>query len=295
MSNLFSPDFRDAFTRRQNAPISATPSPFPSLNEWSGDEGGRVGTADGWFVVVGGNPKHGKTIIAINWLWSALRNGRSPMFVSLEMNEYAVALRLFAMMTGTPMWKLEKGNFRQEQFNELGRRLDPIRNDLNLWCDDSAAIRTSEILDSMKRHRDMGADFFVVDYLQLAALGNDESINRAVVEATTNLRHFAKSENVAVIVLSQFNRQTSMNYVDTPMPQGLHGGMIVEASADQILLIDHSRKEKLVGSMRTWLTVTNRHGPGDEIPIDYQWESLTVREAEPELSDDWPTNARTQA
>jgi replicative DNA helicase len=293
MTDIFAPEFREQFTARQLSPVSAVPSPFPMLNDFSGDEGGKVGTADGWFVVVGGNPKHGKTILAINWLWSALASGRSPMFVSLEMSQWQVATRLYAMMTRTDLWKIEKRGFRREQFNELWRELDPIRNDLTLYVDDTPLVRTDEIIASMQRHADEGADFFVVDYLQLAALGNSEQINEAVVIATTNLRHFAKTVCKPVIVLSQFNRQTSMNYTDTPMPQGLHGGMIVEASADQILLIDHSRYEKLPGKARTWLTVTNRHGPSDDIPIEYIWETQTVQQGDEDLEEQWPTNTRT--
>ena len=140
----------------------------------------------------------------------------------------------------------------------------------------------------MQRHADEGADFFVVDYLQLAALGNDDQINKAVVEATTHLRHFAKSVNKPVVVLSQFNRETAKNYTDSPQVQGLHGGMIVEASADQILLIDHSRYEKLEGKARTWLTLTNRHGPSDDIPIEYVWETQTVRQGDEDMEDLWP-------
>ena len=138
------------------------------------------------------------------------------MFVSLEMNQWQVATRLYAMMTGTELWKLEKRHFRREQFNEIWRTLDPIRNDLTFYVDDTPLIRTDEIIESMQRHADEGADFFVVDYLQLAALGNDDQINKAVVEATTHLRHFAKSVNKPVVVLSQFNRETAKNYTDSP-------------------------------------------------------------------------------
>ena len=237
-------------------------------------------------------PTH-NTVLAVNWLWSALASGRKPMFVSLEMNQFQVASRIFAMATQTPLWQLEKSGFRESQFNELWRQIDPFRNELDLWVDDTPLIRTDEIIRSMQEHHDEGADFFVVDYLQLAALGNDEQINRAVTEATTHLRHFAKTVNKPVLVLSQFNRETSKNYQDTPQPQGLHGGMIVEASADMILLIDHSRYEKLAGKALTWLEITNRHGPGGELPIEYIWDSMTVLEGEEHREDMWPTNGRT--
>ena len=39
MTNIFAPEFREAFTARQLEPISAVPTPFGKLNEFSGDDG----------------------------------------------------------------------------------------------------------------------------------------------------------------------------------------------------------------------------------------------------------------
>jgi replicative DNA helicase len=298
VSNILGQEFRESFRARQLSPISAVPTPLPAWNRCCGDDGGGVGLADGWFVVLGGNPKFGKSLFSIDIARSALVSGRRPAFMSLEMSESALATRLYAIMTGVPIWKLEKRGFTDETFFEAWRKIDPTAKGYDLFVDDTPHKTIGEVMTSMHALRDRGYDFFVVDYLQLAAMGADEAIYKAVVEVTGELRQFAKRQNVPVVALSQFNRETSKNYVDTPMPQGLHGGMAVEASADQILLIDHSRYERFASASykgaRTWMVLTNRHGDHGEIPVEWRWDTLAIREADPDEEGKWPTNGRTK-
>ena len=299
MSDIFGPDFRLDFTKRQLAPISAVPTPLPTWSECCGDDGGGIGIADGWFIVIGGNPKYGKSLFAIDVARQAMVGGRRPAFISLEMSQWALATRLYAMMTGTPVWKLEKRGFTEAQFFASWREMSPAEHNYSFFVDDTPHKRIAGVMASMEDIHAAGHDFFVVDYLQLAAMGADEAIYSAVVEVTSELRHFAKRHNVPVVALSQFNRETSKNYHETPTPQGLHGGMAVEASADQIVLIDHSRYERFTGprlsGARTWLTLTNRHGAHGDVPVEWRWDTLKIREADPDEEDAWPTNARTKA
>ena len=292
--NIFGPDFRLEFNTRQLAPISAVPTPLPTWSAFCGDDGGGVGLADGWLTVIGGNPKYGKTIFSIDIVRQAMLSGRRPAFISLEMSKWALATRIYSQMTGVPVWKLEKKGFTEAQFREVWKRLDPTRNEFDLFVDDSAYTNIDQIMRSMEDLSAEGYDFFVVDYIQLAAMGSEDSINKAVIEVVSNLRHFAKSKQVPVVALSQFNRETSKNYIETPQPQGLHGGMIVEASADQIMLIHHSRYERTDKGAMTYMCLTNRHGQHGDIPVEWRWDTLTIKEADPDKEHLWPTNARSK-
>ena len=70
---------------------------------------------------------------------------------------------------------------------------------------------------------------------------------------------------------------------------GLFGGMILEASCDLILLLDHSRYEREGNTAKTWLIVAkHRHGPTVEIPIEWDYRTLSVREADPDEEYRWP-------
>lgn len=291
--NIMDPGFRAHFEKRQLAPIEATPTPLATWNDCCGDDGGGVGLADGWLTVVGGNPKYGKSLLAIDMAREAMANkthraGRIPAFLSLEMRVEALASRLMAMMSGIPVWKLEKRGFTKERFAEVWKMIDPIANQYNFLVDDRPMYRLEMIQVAMEDLLKVGANYFVVDYLQLAALGDEQAVHKAVGGVTNWLRLFAKEHDVPVVVLSQFNRETSKDYTQTPQPQGLHGGMIIEASADQIILIDHSRFEREKGSSRTWLTLTNRHGEHGDIPVLWDYRNLQVREQNPDEEGTWP-------
>ena len=95
--------------------------------------------------------------------------------------------------------------------------------------------------------------------------------------------------NVVTVGLSQMNRQTSSNRVDSPFAQGLIGSSSLENDADQVLLLDHSRYEKGNRSAKTWaLLAKNRHGSQGDIPIEWDYKTLRVREALPDEEGEWP-------
>ena len=95
------------------------------------------------------------------------------------------------------------------------------------------------------------------------------------------------------MLLSQWNRTTSSNYDATPTAQGLWGSMVLEASADCIWGVDHSRFERADDALksRSFLAcLKNRHGPsGISVPIEMDFTTLRIRdvilEEEPY---DWP-------
>lgn len=286
--NIMDPDFRAAFLQRQLAPIEATPTPMRSWNDCCGDDGGGIGLAKGWMVIVGGNPKFGKSILALDMARCAMEYGENVGFISLEMKAPALATRLFSMMTETPVWKMEKRGFTEQHFDRVWSQMDPEERGHNFLVNDDRMYTLGPIQEAMEDMYDDGATWFVIDYLQLASLGAEDKVNKAVGEVTNWLSSFARETNTVVVALSQFNRETSKNYNDTPMPQGLHGGMIIEATADQIILIDHSRFERGDNTGRTFLVLTNRHGKHGDIPIEWNYTTLRPREAEPHEEDQWP-------
>ena len=65
--------------------------------------------------------------------------------------------------------------------------------------------------------------------------------------------------------------------------------MILEASSDLVLLLDHSRYERHMNSAMTYLCAAkNRHGPTIEIPIEWDYRTLSVREGDPHEEHLWP-------
>lgn len=288
-SDVTSPDFVDEFERRQTGPVYSVPTPLSSWNRVCGDDGGGRGLARGWFVVIGGNPSHGKTLMALLLGRDAVRVGERTAFVSLEMHHAQLAARFYAMATGVEINRLEKGRFEGAALDEVRRALRVLFPNGGMVTNRGIVYSLGVLLRQMTSLAEGGVTVFLVDYLQLIGLGDEKEVLRQVSKAVVCLRAFAVKHQVLVVCLSQFNRETSANYDFPPQVQGLHGGGIIEACADEILLLDHSRyKPQGHRRARTWaLNRKNKHGPRVEIPIEWDFSTLTIREAMPDEEDGW--------
>lgn len=286
MKDITSGAYFDEFRERQLAPVDAVPTHLPRLNRICKDDGGSQGLARGWFVTIGANPGFGKSAMALNLSAAAARSGESIGYVSLEMSDKQLAARFYAIATRTEIQDVEKGTFRDDHFTGVSERIAELPP---IYVPETISTTWTDAVLFVQDCHEMDCRWFVLDYLQLVQHGDDESISRAITEITTDLRAWAVNANSTVVVLSQFNRQTSAEYRLRPRSQGLWGGMILEASSDMVLLLDHSRYERIDRTAKTWLVVDkNRHGPTGEIPILWDYRYLTMDEALPDEVDTWP-------
>ena len=294
--NVLDGPFLREWEERQASPVEATPTPLASWNRMCGDDGGRVGIARGWFVTLGGNPGYGKSVIALNMAYFALVARESVGFISLEMSPEQLAARFYAIATGTNIRELERGDgFSREGFGTVREKLQRIQLDAGLadfFVNRDPLHHVTDVLAHMEALRKATVKWFVVDYMQLVGTGDDENIYKQTTEVATALRLFAHKNQVTVLGLSQFNRRTSADYSQSPRAQALHGGMSLEANSDQVALLDHSRYEQdgLEPHLaRTWLIIDkNRHGPRGSIPIEWNYKTLSIREAREDEEDQWP-------
>lgn len=299
--DLLDSSYVDRFDQRQKQDVHSTPTPLPTWNKYCGDDGGGHGLAPQWLVVIGGNPKFGKSLLALNLAKYALMAGESVGFMSLEMTDPQLAARFYAMISGIPIYKLERGRYRAdiEQIFEATRSLalSPIRNGngpVSLFVNRDPIFDLYLLIEHMYALREQGVTWFIVDYLQLVSLGDEEKAAKITSMAMSEMRKFVRTTGSLGIALSQFKRDTAENYDQSPHIQGLLGGTMIEATADQILLLDHSRYDRdgLNHRLaRSWVSLTNRHGEHGDIPILWNYENLEVREGLQDEEKLWPSHA----
>lgn len=273
----------NALLARKLEPVDAVPTPWPTWSALCGGDGGKIGLARGWHVIAAAKTGTGKSILALNVAAWAVRNGERVCFVSLEMEQGELETRMLAILSGEPVWRMEKGRqFDTETFKRAGRKVLEL-HELNggTFLSNREPIHDLEsVIDSIRyNHEVHGCRFFIVDYLQLAGNAMDPE---SVARVSHAVRRTAKDMRVVTLGLSQFNRSTSAS-PDRPTKEGLMGGSPLENDADQVLLIDHSRMDKDVEGWRSYaLLEKNRHGPVAEIPIAFDTETLRMRERMPD-------------
>jgi len=274
-------------------PVDAIATPLSLWNRQCRDEGGGVGVAMGWNVIIGGSTGLGKSLMAVNVGATAIKAGECVAFMSLEMSAAQLASRLYAILADTDCRLLERGNTPPPH---VERRLCEIREETGgrFLTNEQPVHEISQIQAQLRYWvEEKGARLCIIDYLQIATSRTAETLYNEVSDISSRVTEFAKQMNVVTIGLSQMNRQTSSNRVDSPYAQGLIGSSSLENDADQVLLLDHSRYQEGNRSAKTWaLLAKNRHGSQGDIPIEWDYSTLKVREALPDEEGTWP-GART--
>ena len=257
----------------------AIPTHLPQWNRACRDEGGGIGLAPGWFVVMAGKPGAGKTLMAINLLIAAMRANTMCCVLSYEMSKSQMLTRALAIATGAGIHRLERGP---------GYDAQTFREAIDVWDKDGLhykmllAERPERTISVMQTHlldaANYGCRLLIVDYTQLVGRTEHPAIFERVQAVSGVLQQTAFETRCTVIGLSQFNRTTLANRKDEPGTEGLKGGSLDE-DADQVVMLDYSDAQKQLTSLTTnFIVGKNRHGPAPTIPIIFDYQTLRVRE-----------------
>jgi len=268
------------------APVDAVPTMLPNWNRLCRDEGGGVGLAHGWHVIVGGKTGSGKSLFGLGLAVAAIKRGYKVGFVSLEMSHRQLVTRALSILSGVPVAQLEPGpDYSEEAFQRAAR----------LWVDgaehmmyvNEVPIHTlSEIEDAITRaHETEGVRYFVTDYLQLAWASKADTITAQITEVSHAIRGIAQELKVVSVGLSQYNRETSKSK-ERPEVTGLMGGSSLENDADQVILLDHTKYKQTSKNSATQeiLLSKNRHGSSGRLAVAWDYKTLTVSELQEEMN-----------
>jgi replicative DNA helicase len=285
--DLFGDEWLDSYAVEQANPrVQPTSTGIDSLDKICRDQG----QGKGWgphLVCLAGNPGLGKTTLALSLISAALRQGRSVGMINLEQTNVQLATRLYSVYTGTKLRDIESGEFSKSAWDATRQKLADVPP---LFAPKGILTSWESILAYAYKCHAAGCTWICLDYLQLATTGSDASIHDATVRVVTELRRFCLETECTVLMLSQWNRSGSSNYAEPPVAQNLHGGMMVEASCDLVLGLDHTRVKRVGNSGYYWLlTLKNRHGPiiDGGIPIEIDFSTLRCSEGLPSDESRW--------
>lgn len=204
---------------------------------------------DGWkqkkVYVIAGRPGMGKTSLAMQLATNMASAGLYVAYFSLEMPNEELSERMVFCEARIPFSRLKENKMQQRDWDKLteaARRLKTIP----LLIDDTsglslAMLRAKVTQLQAKLARD-GKKLFaiVIDYLLLMK-GNEKlrDVRSQIRENTTGLKALAKDLNVAVLELTQLNRDSVKRGVkDTrPIISDLAESGSIEQDADVVMFV----------------------------------------------------------
>lgn len=272
------------------APIDAVPTPWPMWNDACHGLGGRKGIARGWHVLVAGASGGAKSFTALNFAKSAIDHGERVALYSLEMGWMEIGARWAPLVSGEPSWRLEPGShFSREHFREARSKVDLATADL---ITNKLPIRNlDQIAAAVRVNAAAGIVVHIVDYLQLAWTREADTMFARVSEVSHEVRALAQELGLVSISLSQLNR--AGNTEDSPRKEAMAGSSSLENDADQVLLLDHTKRKPVLNSQGKslgwfgWAELAkNRHGPQARIPIAFSSDTFRIRQRDEDEVDD---------
>jgi len=296
--DILHPGYSNQFFGRQAEPPEAIPTFSETWNAVCRNAGGRIGLALGWHVMVAGAVNMGKSMMMLNLAADARRGEYDAAIISEEMARDEITYRLYPILSGVEAEKMERGAVEKGLLLKMNQLLsEPYETSggtpTKLWVNDKPLRKLDKVIENLHALMDEGVRVFMVDYLQLLRGRSGQDIRERVEEVSSELFDFAHSHKVLTIGLSQFNRNMSRDKNVEPVMEGMLGGQSLEADADQVVILDHSRYEADLEKpwlARTFLKIDkNRHGQKKvDVPIEWDWKTFRTREALPDEEHLWP-------
>ncbi|MDR2703586.1 MAG: replicative DNA helicase [Cellulomonadaceae bacterium] len=228
------------------------------------------GLQAGQMVVIAARPGLGKSTLALDFARSAsIRNGKSAVFFSLEMNRNEILQRLLSAESQVFLEKMRNGNLQSVDWDHITNVTGRI-SDAPLFIDDSPNLTMMEIRAKARRIKQQhGLDLVIIDYLQLMTSGKSrvESRQQEVSEFSRALKLLAKELDIPVIALSQLNRGPEQRGDKKPALSDLRESGSIEQDADVVILLHRDYNDEDRAGEADLIVAKHRNGRTDTIPV----------------------------
>ncbi|RTY64325.1 replicative DNA helicase [Pseudomonas veronii] len=197
------------------------------------------GLKPGQLIIIAGRPAMGKTTLAMNIASNAaIREGKSVMAFSLEMDNTGLMDRFMASEGRVPLQLIKNGKAPHEYGAELMSAAAKLKHS-NLYLSDRASMSMNRMRAAARRHkRRYGLDLMVIDYLQLVDSDSRTfSREQEVSHMTRTAKLMARELGIPVILLSQLSRKCEERPNKRPLCSDLRESGAIEQDADIILFV----------------------------------------------------------
>lgn len=255
----------DHYTALEEGTVTAGwPTHIPAL-----DARLNGGLRAGGLYILAARPSVGKSSFAQSICHTLADGGLPTLFLSMEMTEAEVADRGVASAGRVSYSALLTGKMDSEQWTRATEAMDRLAR-LPFLVDDQPALTLRDVRIKAKSVK--GLKVLVLDYLQLcASTRRDGNRNGEIEEISRGLKALAKELGIAVIALSQLNRDVEKRANKRPTLSDLRDSGAIEQDADVVMFLWPIREFEAEGRRIIGLGVDkNRQGPhGADVGLDF--------------------------
>jgi replicative DNA helicase len=228
------------------------------------------------FILLGARPAVGKTALATQIAEYAAKNGKTVLFVTLEMSAEDVIKRSITGRASVSAYRFREGRLsaaeREGLRTELSERME--LGDRLLYVDKSdITVQGIASLLQSRQARGKAVDLLVVDYLQLlSSVGRFENRVQEVSSISRNLKKITQRFGIPVLALSQLRRQEEHRKNDAPTLDWLKESGQLEQDADQVLFLWAKKDPEEGDTTREihWRVAKNRDGVLNQGVLTFQ-------------------------
>ena len=201
----------------------------------------------GGLYIVAARPSVGKSSLSQALGMKQAKDGRKVLFLSQEMSNEELADRGVSNSGRIDYSNLLSGNLSQDDWGRAGDALS-AESLANFHVDDQGSLTLADIRAKAKLVP--GLSMLILDYLQLCA-GDGNNRNSEIEQISRGLKALAKELNIAVVALSQLNRQVEQRADKRPNLSDLRDSGAIEQDADVVMFLwpvrDLEMGAKLIG------------------------------------------------
>jgi replicative DNA helicase len=195
-----------------------------------------AGIGPGELIIVAARPSMGKSALVLGMALNMARDGRSVVFITLEMTGRALIERAISMTGGVNLQTIKMENPPKEKLDDFyGAALLLKKYDLTFREGITTAEKIVAAVEAQNRIRSV--DCVVVDYLQLMSGGRNKSRYEEITNISGSLKRAALRLHVPLIAVSQLNREVEGREHHRPRMSDLRDSGALEQDADVVMLL----------------------------------------------------------
>ena len=225
---------KDIDKRMSTDGIIGVTTGFKSLDEFTG---GWQGTD---LVIIGAASSMGKTSLALNLAYNAVKYADSPALIfSYEMSVNQLIMRLVALESEIPIRWIQNGELKDEDLRRVQQTASEII-DRKIYIDECKQTSLNYLISKTRQYvHSCGIKLVFVDYLQLvtASVGSKGTREQEVSKVARALKNLAKELNITIVALSQLNRGVGFRAESKPTLSDLRESGEIEQAADIVALV----------------------------------------------------------